>query len=220
VTPSVEAGIHAPGDLSGLRPREEVVRAGTRMFRCHSKALAPIHWSTGGASRWNDAEDGFGVCYFSRCFVGAFAETLLRQYDTTNLSLGELAKRQMSIYELARDVRLAALHGHGLARLGLNAGITARAPTVAPDGSLVYDVTRAWSRALHGLIQGYDGLTYRARHDDERLSVALYDRAADAIPKRPAETVDLDISHLVGAAVAPDSPVIEVLYLYDVGLVV
>jgi len=42
-----------------------------------------------------------------------------------------------------------------------------------------------WARPEHP-----DGVTYRARHDDGEMSVALFDRAADAI--EVVESVPLD----------------------------
>ena len=38
-----------------------------------------------------------------------------------------------------------------------------------------YEVSQAWSRALHDLDRPIHGLVYRARHDNSQLAVALYE---------------------------------------------
>lgn len=44
-----------------------------------------------------------------------------------------------------------------------------------------YPGSQLWSRALWNHSDKPDGLLYRSRHDDSGLSVALYDRAKDAL---------------------------------------
>jgi hypothetical protein len=44
-----------------------------------------------------------------------------------------------------------------------------------------YPRSRGVAQGLWGRPEHFDGLIYRARHDDGELSVALFDRAADAV---------------------------------------
>lgn len=72
---------------------------------------------------------------------------------------------------MRRDLRLVALHGPGLVRVGGTAAVV----------SGPYALTRLWSLAIHEHPDAADGIRYRARHDDDSFAVALFDRAADAL---------------------------------------
>ena len=67
---------------------------------------------------------------------------------------------------------------------------------------------RAWSAALHRHSGNYDGIAYNARHDDEALCYAIFDRAADAIGEAERRS-DLDaewfwvIAEPYGVGLAP-----------------
>jgi hypothetical protein len=80
-------------------------------------------------------------------------------------------------------LRLIALYGRGLARLGATAEVT--------HGGLPYDVPQTWSAQLHAHPAGADGIAYRARHDDDQVCYALFDRAVDRIEEIERRT-DLD----------------------------
>lgn len=81
-------------------------------------------------------------------------------------------KPSVAAIEAARDLRLAALHGPGLARLGVTAELASGAD---------FAVSQAWSRALWERPDAPDGVVYRSRHDDSALCVAIYHRAKTAL---------------------------------------
>jgi hypothetical protein len=69
-------------------------------------------------------------------------------------------------------LRFVDLIGAGLRRLGADGRLTA-----GDDRSL----SQRWSLALYHHPERPDGLLYRSRHDQSRVSVAIYDRALDAL---------------------------------------
>jgi hypothetical protein len=74
----------------------------------------------------------------------------------------------MTVLRATRGLRLAQLHGPGLAQLGADAGVA----------SGPYGVGQAWSLALWNHGNEVDGIAYRARHDDSLIAVALFNRVA------------------------------------------
>jgi hypothetical protein len=111
------------------------------------------------------------VCYLAEEPQVAFAETFLREPDTTLIEESALSPRAVAEVEVGRELRLVALHGAGLRRLGATSTVC-----TGP-----YAVSRAWALALHGHSSRPDGIRYRARHDDDGFAIALFDRAADSI---------------------------------------
>lgn len=87
-------------------------------------------------------------------------------------------------------LRLARMHGPGLRQMKATAAVV--------QGS--YDVTWAWSHALHEHPDRVDGIVYRARHDDDDLAVALFERARDAIAVLDSTPLlDLSLSAELGS---------------------
>jgi len=72
-----------------------------------------------------------------------------------------------------RALQLVELHGPGLSILGATAEVTASPPP--------YDLPQAWSAALHNHPGTFDGIAYRARHDNSEICYALFDRSRTAI---------------------------------------
>jgi len=72
-----------------------------------------------------------------------------------------------------RALQLVELHGPGLSVLGATAEVTA--------SPLPYDLPQAWSDALHSHPGVFDGIAYRARHDNNEICYAFFDRSAPAI---------------------------------------
>ncbi len=170
-----------PDPPAGLARRAlplHTLPAGTRLLRIHSTHRHPLFFGpapgTPPRGRWDAPAGEFGVCYLGEAGHVAFAETFLRDPGNTLLEEADVAPRSVSVVELRRALRLAAVHGAGLARLGATAAVC--------NGP--YRVSRAWSLALHGHPAAVDGLRYRARHDDDAMAVALFDRAADALRVR------------------------------------
>jgi hypothetical protein len=93
---------------------------------------------------------------------------------------------------------LLRLAGPGLARVGATAEVT--------HSGLPYDLPQSWSAAIHALARSFDGIAYHARHDDNEVCYALFDRAAKRLVEE-SRTLDLD-----------DNWFWELAEIYDVGL--
>jgi hypothetical protein len=55
-------------------------------------------------------------------------------------------------------------------------------------GGLPYDAPQVWSKALFEHPLRPDGIAYYARHDDEALCYAIFDRARNAVREIDRET--------------------------------
>ncbi len=167
-----------PPDLGDRTLPLHVCPARTELFRVHRVGREAIFFSPPAGSpplgRWDAPGGEFGVCYLGEeSFVG-FAETLLRAPGASVVESVDVESRAMTRIRVERDLRLVALHGAGLARLGATAAVS-----TGP-----YSVSRQWALALHEHPERPDGIRYRARHDDDGFAVALFDRAADAVTER------------------------------------
>src|SRR5208282_6349447 len=81
------------------------------------------------------------------------------------------------------DLRLVRLYGPGMARIGATA-------EVAHSG-LPYDIPQSWSKAIAEHPTRPDGIAYHARHDDNELCYAIFDRASGCIGEE-RRTMNLD----------------------------
>jgi hypothetical protein len=82
--------------------------------------------------------------------------------------------------EITTDLNLIRLAGPSLAILGATAEVV--------HGGLPYDAAQAWSKALFEHPLRPDGIAYYARHDDEALCYAIFDRARNAVREIDRET--------------------------------
>jgi RES domain len=124
-----------------------------------------------------------GTLYGAGDDAGAISETafhdvpvraerpLLRASALTTLVLSTLAAR--------RELSLASLHGHGLARLKVT-----RAELIDSDADQ-YPALAAWGQALHDCPAAPDGLVWRSRQYDDAYAVLLF---ADRVRR-----ADLDV---------------------------
>lgn len=139
--------------------------------RLHSRIHEPIHFGKSGDNRF-DAPDGkFGVLYLGSDINAAFVETFLRQPGETLISADDLRQRLRSEVSASRQLKLVRIMGDGLARIGATAVVS----------SGPYSLSQAWSLALWNHPEKPDGLLYRARHDDDRLCAAIFDRVGNVL---------------------------------------
>ena len=112
------------------------------------------------------------------------SRVLLREPDMGYVTMRDVRSRRVTQLRVCRTVTLVSLHGPGL----VGAGVTAAVATGDDYPRSCETALGIWGRADHP-----DGVAYRARDDDGEMSVALFDRAADAI-------------EVVGSAALDDDP--------------
>ena len=145
---------------------------GHSLYRCHPLEYGAIHFGRTARNRFDDPQGGFGVCYFSLSPVGAFAETLIRRPTGQVLQKSDLLRWGLTTVQTRRGLSLLHCHGAGLKRNGLDSRISSTVDRRVPQ---------SLARVFHEHPDGPDGLLYRARHDDDQLSVALFERASDKL---------------------------------------
>jgi hypothetical protein len=90
-----------------------------------------------------------------------------------------IQQKRSATFVTKRTLRLAKLHGPGLAWFGISAAQVAS--DIDPvDPPLAYATTQHISAIVHHET-GLDGIQYRSRFDSDELCIALFDRADDAI---------------------------------------
>jgi hypothetical protein len=182
-SPLPEAAPWPPAELGARKPLEVTLETGEVLHRFYTAAFDPIYFDRGREGRLNAPDDAYGVLYVAKAPQGAFAETFLRTPGLTQLPTDLLARKAYAKLKVLRPLRLVRLAGPGLARLGATAQVV--------HGGKPYDTPQAWSGALHAHPGAYDGIAYNARHDDEALCYAIFERAADGLQEVHRET-DLD----------------------------
>lgn len=125
--------------------------------------------------RFDDPTGGYGVLYTGKDIQCAFIETFgdARGADgELQITQGDIAKRCIALIGIVRPLGVVDLSGSGLANIHADARLTA-----GDD----YGLSQRWARKLFDHPQRPDGVLYRSRHDQSRLSLALFDRASDAV---------------------------------------
>lgn len=189
-----------PDDVASRRPEVVTLTAGTVIERFFSVQHDPIYFDRSRAGRFGSPDASYGVLYAAASLRGAFAETFLREPGRTLLPIDLLRAKARIRLKIARTMKLVELAGPGLARLGATAEVT--------HGGLPYDVPQAWSKAIHDHPTRPDGIAYRARHDDDAICYAIYDRGASPLREETRE-MDIDqdwlweLADLYGVGLAP-----------------
>lgn len=166
------------------------------MFRCHKAKYSPIFFNFSTEhGRFNAPNGEFGILYAGADEYCAFVETfgdiagsMTSTLGTAGVTETEIATRCLCAIQANRALRLVDLTGPGLAQV--------RADSRLCDGD--WHLSQQWSLAFWSHPQRPDGLFYRARHDPERKSVALYDRVRDVLAPShdPAQNILDDRSRL------------------------
>jgi hypothetical protein len=144
------------------------IAKGAVLHRVHGHTRAARWYGRRDAtSRWDDAGGEFGVLYIGRSPVGAFAETVLRTPRDRDVLWSGVEQKRHAAFNVSAPLRLAKLHGEGLAWFGVTASQIAESD---------YAVPQALSRRIHAAFP-IDGIQYRSRFDNDELCVALFDRA-------------------------------------------
>jgi RES domain len=189
-----------PLDIARRTPAVHILKPGVLVHRFFTQPYDPVYFDRSDRGRFNAPDGSYGVLYAAEAVAGAFAETFLRTPGRTVLPHDLLAAKGYVRFKVKRPVRLIRFAGPGLARVGATAEVSHR--------SQPYDVPQAWSKALHDHPAMADGIAYTARHDDEALCIALFDRASDVlteVERRPDLDQDWfwELAELYGIGIPP-----------------
>jgi hypothetical protein len=180
-----------------------VLPAGSQLWRIHRNAVDAVWFGPAPGeppqNRFDSPAGEFRVCYLGDSPEVSFTETLIRQPHGRLLTRAQLDERSLSRIPLLRDVKLARFHGPGLVRLGVGADVAHGHPYVRCQEI----AAELWRHR-----DTVDGLEYRSRWDNDRLCIALFDRAADALD-HPDQSRSLGDPQVI----AP------ILRLYEIGVV-
>ncbi len=113
-----------PPDLARRALPVMEIPSGATLIRIHRHTLGVLYFGTGHDNRFDSPDGAYGVCYTARTLEGAFAETCLRATGDRFVTSAFLAERAFSAIPLTAPLRLAALHGPGLAAMGATAAVT------------------------------------------------------------------------------------------------
>jgi len=157
-----------------------ILPAGAIMHRFYTARNEPIFFDPGLSGRLNAPDGSYGVLYCAEETSGAFAETFLRTPGGRLIDADLLSRKAYVRLQVRSELTIIKLAGPGLAILGATAEVV--------HGGLPYDVPQAWSKALFGHPVNAHGIAYYARHDDEALCYAIFDRAPASIAEMGRET--------------------------------
>lgn len=144
--------------------------------RIHACLNGALYFNLRPVARFNAPAGEYGTTYLGSDLACCFVETFGR-LDTPSattartVSQAQLLATCVSEIVALRPLALVDLTGSGLRRLDADARLFA-----ADHG-----VARLWGRALWAHLVQPDGLLFPARHDPSLPSVALFDRARDAV---------------------------------------
>ncbi len=173
----------------------EHVAAGTIWWRIHWQQQLPMLFGPEpGRSprhRFDAPGNEYRVLYMGTTPEASFAEIFLREPGKEFIAMDDVRSRRMTRIHVRRPAALVALHGPGLARAGVSAAVA-----TGDD----YPRSRDAARGIWARPERPDGVVYRARHDDGELSVALFDRASDAIEADRSAALDDDPRWLASMA--------------------
>jgi hypothetical protein len=106
---------------------------------------------------------------------GALAVCLAEVYQTTRLVDRAGRAASFAVFETTRPLRLVDLRSAWITRVGASAAIAA-----CPRA-----LSRPWARAIYEAYPDIDGLRYGSSMAANAPMMALFERAADALPDRP-----------------------------------
>lgn len=172
----------SPAVLRQVGPEVQVLPAGTRLWRVYFQGGAhPTTWEAFRAFGPCDARfdhhlpprrmQGRGILYAALAGKTCIAEV----YQATRLVDRGEASPALVAFETARDLKLLDLTGSWPTRAGASMALCT-GPRVR---------ARRWSQAIYQAFPEVDGLLSASSMHANRPSVALYERAAESVPRRP-----------------------------------
>ncbi len=152
----------------------EPLAAGSELVRVHDRRFAATEFNP--LARPSARFRPFGetivpTMYAARDDDTALAESVFHDVPVRGarrLARAALAGRVLSRIAPTRELRLIALHGYGLKRLGVTHGELIEAPASA------YPWTAEWGAALHAAASDADGIVWMARRFTGRPALILF----------------------------------------------
>ena len=140
----------------------------------------PAYFGRGLRFRFDAPDRSYGVCYRGTSLDCCMLEVLTPAYHPAQnppliVTQTQLTSYYCAIATASRPLRLAQLADDGLVQLGVDQRHT---------GGDDYDLSGAWSLAIHGHSSAVDGIFYPSRHHNGLYSVTLFERAAPAMSFR------------------------------------
>ena len=153
------------------------VDAGTSLYRLTRLQFQnPAYFGRGLLFRFDAPDRSYGVCYLGTSLDCCLVEVLTPAYRPTQppliIARSQLASYYAAISTITRPLRLAYLADDGLVQLGIDQRHT---------GGDDYDLSGAWSMAVHAHTAAVDGIFYPSRHHNGLYSVVLFERSAGAV---------------------------------------
>jgi hypothetical protein len=161
-----------------------VLHGSARLFRIHQAINGPAFFGSTGAWRFDPpaADRGkYGVCYLATNPLGPYVEVFGR---IGTVPAGEVAVRRLTECEMGDDLRLADLTDRSVVgRFGITG-----------DYSMGADYSPAQALSAELFAAGFDGISYRLRHDPEMQlnGVALFGAPGEQ-PGRLCDVITTEI---------------------------
>jgi hypothetical protein len=177
----------SPAELALVPPRLKTLAAGELLWRVYKRAgRHPVAWNTFRAfgplptARFDHhlaGSDGAAHAQRRRIYYAAaeIATCLAELFQDTRTIDRAGEEATLVGFELAREVALLDLTGVWPTRAGASMALSS-----GPRSR-----TRPWSRAIYEAYRDVQGLYYPSSMHAHRPAVALYERAATALPRTP-----------------------------------
>jgi RES domain len=153
----------------------------SEFFHAHSKSRGPLNFNPTPNGRFNAPNGEYGTTYLSTTLEGAFVEKFLQDAPRGKYGHASVHRERLDSCCLCsipygelvapRPLRLVDLSGNGTFLIGATGELCALADIAR------LSLVQRWALRLYRHHDCPDGILYRARHDQSRLSIALFDRA-------------------------------------------
>lgn len=159
-----------------VEPRTTTWKAGRRLYRVHPRLYGPLQFNpgtSGRGGRFHPIEDAKGktipTLYAADRIDGALSETVFHNVVAGGFILrAELATRAITRIELARDIEVADLSGHGLRKLKLNRS------QLLECGAPHFADTARWAETIHQSDKSLHGMIWVSRQFDTAKALLAY----------------------------------------------
>ncbi len=181
------------------------------LFQCHSLRWGPLSFNPTRKGRFNAPDGEYGTTYLSTTPEGAFVEKFVQDAPRDGSGRPLLTRSRLDANCLcqiayqpgpARTLRLVDLSGAGSVLIGTTGELCSLADIAR------LPLVRRWALRLYQHPDRPDGIYYRARHDQSRISIALFDRAAGVLTADCATNI-----------LTLDDPFTAILTHYDVTVI-